>query len=83
MPLGVIRFPKPLPDLFRLAGSHFPPSAMRSKLLWFFLITWQHTPSRQRAHLKPLGATPVASLLLVFGTLKQVPKNPKHYKYNP
>jgi len=66
-----------------LAGSHFPPSAMHFKLLWFSFITWQHTPSRQAAHPKSLGATPVASLLLVFGTLKQVRKNPKHYTYNP
>ena len=47
--LGAIRFPKPLPDLFCLAGSHFSPNAMRSKLLWFSLITWQHTPNCQAA----------------------------------
>ena len=82
-PLGAIRFLEPLPNLFRLAGSHFLLGAMRSKLLWFSFITWQHTPSRQAAHPKPLGATSVTSLLLVFGTLKQVLKNPKHYTYNP
>jgi len=34
------------------------------------------------AYPKPLGATPVASLLLVFGTLKLVLENPKHYTNN-
>jgi len=80
---GATCFLEPLPDLFRLAGSHFPPGAMCFELFWFSLITWQRTPSRQAAYPKPLGATPVASLLLVFGILKQVPKNPKHYTYNP
>jgi len=78
-----MRFPEPVPNLFHLVGSHFLLGAMRFKLLWFSFIIWQRTPSRQAAHPKLLGTTPVASLLLVFGPLKQVPKNSKHYTYNP
>jgi len=40
-------------------------------------------PYRLAAHPMPPGATPVVSLLLVFRTLEQVLKNPKHSTYNP
>jgi len=52
-PLGIIRFPEPLPDLFRLAGSHFPLDVMHASFSGFPLspsstpqAARQHTPSR-------------------------------------
>jgi len=56
MPPGAMRFPEPLPDIFRLVGSPFLLGAMRCMLLWFSLIAWRYT-SRHQAPYQNVTAT--------------------------
>ena len=69
--------------LFRASTRSFPPSGIIFSAKRHAFQAYLVFPYHLTAHLKPLGATLVASLVLVFGALKQVPKNPKHYTYNP
>lgn len=84
-------FPESLVDSIHLAESPFPPSTTRAQWALFWLLSPSGTlpttkryaiqaslffPYRLVAHLVPPSITSVASLLLVLGTSREVPKNP-------